>query len=117
MPTVRFAREGITIEVSAGTTVRQAARRCGVGLYSHLFKLINCFGFGYCGECRVTVLEGAENLTVPTDKERAFKRPSKERHRGTFGIYESEGERLPCQAEVLGDVTVWTRPREGKAPQ
>ncbi|MBT9555293.1 MAG: (2Fe-2S)-binding protein [Myxococcales bacterium] len=113
MPIVTFERERVTVEVAAGTTLREAARRCGVSLYSHVFKLINCYGNGLCGECRVIVTEGHDHLTTPTDEERSFKRPSASRHHGAFGIYESEGERLPCQAVVTGDVAVWTRPRDG----
>ncbi len=59
------------------------------------------------------VLDGTEQLSPVTEKERGFKRPSKESHKGTFGVYEEDGERLPCQAEVYGPVTVWTRPRDG----
>ncbi len=68
MPVVSFAREGISIEVPKGTTLRQAARRCGINLYSHVFRLINCWGTGRCGECRVIVTEGWENLSGVTDK-------------------------------------------------
>ncbi len=113
MHTVTFAREGIRIDVADGETVREAAKRCGVRLYSGIFRLINCHGLGRCGECRVKVTDGLENLTQPTELERSFKRPSSSRDRGTFGIYEDDGERLPCQSRVRGDVTVWTRLRDG----
>ncbi len=113
MPVVTFARESITITVPVGTTLRQAAMRCGVQLYSHIFRVINCLGFGRCGECRVIVMEGGNALSPVTSKELEFKRPRSSRHRGAFGIYVDDCERLPCQAEVRGDVVVWTRPRNG----
>ncbi len=117
MPIVTFAREHITIDVPSGTTVREAAKQCGIELYSHVFKVINCYGFGLCGECRVIVTDGAERLSTPSAKEFGWLRPRKERHLGPRGIYTSEGERLPCQAQVLGPVTVWTRPRDGRPPK
>ena len=116
MHTVRFVREGVTIEVEPGTSIRQAAKRCGMQLYSHVFRLINCYGFGLCGECRVIVVDGMDNLSPVTEREKTFKRPSRSRHKGTFGVYVDEGERLACQARVYGDVTVWTRPRSGRPP-
>ena len=116
MPIVTFAREGITIDVPTGTSLREAAERCGVRLYTGLFRVINCYGHGLCGECRVVVMDGAENLTHPTEREKTFTRPSRERHLGKCGIYETEGERLPCQADISGPVTVWTRLRAGRPP-
>ena len=116
MPTVTFARERITIEVPAGTPIRDAAKRCNINLYSHVFRLIQCYGFGLCGECRVIVTDGVGNLSPVTENETKFKRPSQSRHKGTFGIYVDDGERLPCQARVHGPVTVWTRPRDGGPP-
>ena len=116
MHIVKFAREGITVEVPHGTTLRKAAARCNIRLYSHVFRFLNCQGFGRCGECRVIVMEGTDSLSQASEHERSFKRPSSSRDRGTFGIYEEDGERLPCQAYVLGNVTVWTRPRDGGPP-
>lgn len=116
MPVVKFEREKVTVEVPTGTTLREAASRCGVSLYSHVFKLINCYGHGLCGECRVIVTRGREHLSPVTDAERSFKRPSASRARGAYGIDEAAGERLPCQTTVRGDVAVWTRPRDGGAP-
>lgn len=113
MPTVSFAREGIRVDVEHGQTIREAAQRADIRLYTGIFRLINCFGFGMCGECRVLVTDGMDRLGGVTEGERTFKRPRQDRSLGTFGIYETRGERLPCQAKVLGDVTVWTRPRDG----
>lgn len=113
MHTVHFEREKIQIRVEDGATLRDAAGRCGVRLYSSVFRFLNCFGFGRCGECRVIVTEGGECLSPITELERAFARPRQSRHKGKFGIYAEDGERLPCQARVGGDVSVWSRPRDG----
>lgn len=46
-----------------------------------------CGGAGVCGSCAVKVLEGAENLTPPTQAEKDF-----------FG--EIENDRLACQVKI-----------------
>ena len=112
MAKVHFLREGISVEVPPNTTIRQAASKVRILLYTGVFRFINCHGLGFCGECRVRVVKGWENLSLPTAQEKQFKRPSKERHKGVRGIYEDEFERLPCQARVQGEVEVLTRLRE-----
>ena len=50
--TVQFGPTGIKVEVSAGTTILDAARKAGVFIESL------CGGDGICGKCRVIVRRG-----------------------------------------------------------
>lgn len=58
----------------------------------------SCRGDGVCAKCRVRVLAGAKNLSPETEIE------SMRRDQFEF----EPDERLSCQAEVLGDVTIDT---------
>lgn len=51
-----------------------------------------CGGFAACNSCRVDVLTGAEGLSPRREEETHF--------------LEHEGQRLGCQAEVLGPCAV-----------
>jgi adenylate cyclase len=55
-----------------------------------------CSGRGRCGTCRVKVDSGAERLSPAEDPERAT----------LARVGAAPGERLACQARVLGDVSV-----------
>jgi 2Fe-2S ferredoxin len=58
----------------------------------------SCRGEAVCAACRVRVLEGAANLTPPTDGERALAARHPLR----------EDERYACQARVVGPCTITT---------
>lgn len=79
-------------EARADETVLDVARRAGVPLGS------SCGGVGICARCKVRVVDGPRNLSKPTSVELTTIM-----ERG-FG----PGERLACQAVVLGDCTVTT---------
>jgi ferredoxin len=79
-------------EAMANETVLDAARRAGAPLGN------SCGSVGVCGRCCVRVLAGADNLSAPTTIEL---RVSAQRG---FAI----GERLACQAVVMGDIEVTT---------
>ena len=68
-------------------TVLDAARRAGVPLGN------SCGGVGVCARCKVRVISG--ELSAPTSVEVRFGRLE-------------EGERLACQAVVLGECEVTT---------
>ncbi len=59
-----------------------------------------CGGIGLCTTCRVTVLEGAENLPRLTREEKDF------RARNLL----KENERLACQCAPTSDVTILVEP-------
>ena len=89
---VIFTPLGTSAEAKPDETVLDAARRADAPVGN------SCGSVGVCGRCRVRVLAGAENLSVPTMIEI---RVSAQRG------FESD-ERLACQAVVMGDVEVTT---------
>lgn len=113
MPRVRFSREGLEIEVAAGTLIREAGVAAGAQLHSGIFQIDNCHGHGRCGECRVFVLSGAPRLSGETEREQRAGRPRGRRQQVRRGNDPALDERLACQTRVWGDVSVWTRAREG----
>jgi 2Fe-2S ferredoxin len=80
---VRFEPSGVTVAVSPGTSLFEAARRGRVPLPSI------CGGQCDCGECRVLVLEG--EVTPLTQEE--------QNHLGPVEL--EEGMRLACCARLL----------------
>lgn len=79
-----------TIEVKGGSTILAAAIGSGVEI-SHY-----CGGMASCGTCKVSVVSGGENLLAATGREQMVLGSQ-----STAG-----GERLACQAQVVGPVTV-----------
>jgi len=87
-PAVSFS-EGRGGVVEAGETLLAAARRYDVDLDSF------CGGNCSCGTCRVRVTGGGENLT-----------PVEGHEQSVLGVSMDRGDRLACQARVLGPVAV-----------
>lgn len=104
MPKVTITNEKKEIEVPAGANLREALRREGVEVYRGMTRYVNCFGHGTCGECRVLVSKGMENLSGKS----LFERMTLFRMLSTIG-HENE-MRLSCQCAVNGDVSVEVRP-------
>lgn len=86
--TVRFG--GRAVEVRPGTTVLEAAKLHGVDLRSY------CGGNCSCGTCRVEIRGGGRNLSRCEGMEEMVLGPERK----------GRGDRLACQAQVLGDVDV-----------
>ncbi len=78
------------IDVEAGETVLQAAKSLGLQL-DHF-----CGGCCSCGTCRVTVQSGAGSLSRPQPDESLVLGPNAL----------DAGDRLACQARILGSVEV-----------
>ena len=95
MPKVHFINEMITVEVPAGTSLREVARAQGVELYRGMWTHLNCLGNGICGRCRLWVLSSAP--LRPKLRERL--------HRTVHGEM-----RLACQVRIFDDLSVRTRP-------
>jgi ferredoxin len=89
---VSFTPIGQKADAKPDETVLDVARRAGAPLGS------SCGGVGICARCRIRVIEGAKNLSKPTSVEITT---IMERRFGP-------GERLACQAVVLGDCVVTT---------
>lgn len=92
MPQIRFKRNRPALDVPAGANLMKALQEAGVPVAS------SCRGDGICAKCRIEIVEGQANLTKPNDREKylaeRFRVPS--------------SDRVSCQVEVLGDVTVDT---------
>ena len=84
---VTFTPLGTAAAAKENETILDVARRAGAPLGN------SCGGVGVCARCKVRVIQG--DLSAPTTME------------GRFGKLE-EGERLACQAVVVGDCVVTT---------
>jgi ferredoxin len=89
---VSFIPLGRQAEARNDESLLDVARRAGVPIGN------SCGGVGVCSRCRVRVLSGAENLSVPTSVEQRF---------STARGFEPD-ERMACQAVVEGPVEVTT---------
>ncbi len=92
MPRVRFVPLGKEKEIRAGATILAAANQCEVPVGQ------SCSGDGICGWCRVSVLEGSENLLPPGTLERRLMEDKEFK----------PNERAACLARIRGDVTITT---------
>ncbi|HYM61723.1 MAG TPA: 2Fe-2S iron-sulfur cluster-binding protein [Thermoanaerobaculia bacterium] len=89
---VTFEPMRVQTEARENETILDVARRAGVAIGN------SCGAIGVCGRCRIRIVNGAEPLLPPTSIE---VRLSQQR-----GF--EEGERLACQAVVIGDCAVTT---------
>lgn len=96
MPKLEFLDAGKIIEVGKYANVRKVALLNDVELYKGLDRLANCLGNGLCGTCTIKIVEGHDNLTPKTLREK-FKLKNR-----------PDDIRLACQCQVLGDVCVLT---------
>jgi len=87
---VTFTPLGRAAAALPDETLLDVARRVGAPLGN------SCGGVGVCARCKVRVVEGTENLSPPTSVEVRFAR----------GF--AEGERMACQAIVMGNCSVTT---------
>lgn len=90
MPTITFLPSGVTIQVKPGTTVFNAAARAEVPIASQ------CGGKCACALCRVKVVAGEQRISEMAWEE--------EGHLGN--AFFITRQRLSCQLQVFGDVTV-----------
>jgi len=93
MPKVSIPQKQMTIDVEPGANLMNALLNAGLPVAS------SCHGDGICSMCRVriTSAEGAINHPV------AFEIDSMKRNKC------APDERLSCQVEVRGDLTVQTK--------
>jgi len=86
---VTFEDIGITVSVPVGTRVIEISEKVGSGI------VYGCRE-GDCGTCMMDVVAGWNNLTDPSVLEDKVLREN----------LAGKHQRLACQAQVLGDVTV-----------
>ena len=90
--TITFTPLGKAADARENETILDAARRAAVPLGN------SCGAVGICARCKVTIVSGEENLTPPTAIELRI---------GAARGF-AAGERMACQAAVLGEVVVTT---------
>jgi len=119
MPKVTFKNENQEIEVTAGTSIREAAKQLKIntnqginGIGAGINKFINCHGLGQCGTCRVIVTEGhiANTNGQTLWEKKCFKFPFPDPIPALAYLENPEQTRLACQCKVTGNVTVETGP-------
>jgi len=91
MPKVRFIKENVEVEVPAGTSILEAARKAGAP------EGDRCGGVCACSTCHVYVVKGFEQTSEIEDEE--------------FDILDKAVDvkmtsRLGCQAKIRGDIEV-----------
>ncbi|MFO0984411.1 MAG: 2Fe-2S iron-sulfur cluster binding domain-containing protein [Planctomycetota bacterium] len=102
MPKLILANEGMSLEIPAGTNLRQALLARGINVYPPMRRFLNCHGLGLCGTCKVEVSD-------PRAVEPAAKTRAEKKH--TFDVPDWSKIRLSCQCKVAGDMIVKTSPR------
>lgn len=125
MPTVRFLREGIEVEVEKGANLRAVAKEAGIEVYRPPFNRgwplqFNCHGYGQCGTCRVLIKnQTMENCSGRSIWEKlqfnlGFSFAALPYFLPLLNVFDVIGKedelRLSCQVTVEGDVDVYTRP-------
>jgi ferredoxin len=101
MPKVLVQNEALEVELNDGENLRTGLKRNHITVYDGMItKIANCRGHGFCGTCKVIVIEGRDNLSAPTEKE--IKKLKDE------GV--EAGLRLSCQASVTKDCEVHCHP-------
>jgi len=99
MPVVYFVKQQRAVECPVGTNLRRLALDNAIDLYVFPNNLVNCFGNGLCGTCRVRVDNPrALSPRTPSDQRKC--------------AWEGDAYRLACQSKVLADVRVVTSPRK-----
>ncbi|KYG69271.1 hypothetical protein AZI87_08705 [Bdellovibrio bacteriovorus] len=90
MPLISFKKNRPAFEVPSGANLMKSLLEAGLPVAS------SCDGDGVCAKCKITIVEGKENLT-PENETEAFLRESKDLPKDV---------RISCQTQVIGDVTV-----------
>jgi ferredoxin len=98
MPTVEFLNAGKKVDCGQYANLRKTALLHDVPVYKGIDEKLNCQGNGLCGTCVIEIVEGAENLSPMTRREKLrLKGPPANR-------------RLSCQCQVMGDLVCVTAP-------
>ena len=94
---IQFIKQKRTIKAEEGETVREAAIRNKLSIYSHIFKILNCRGRGLCRSCVMEVVSGnTEPRNEIEDQQLA----------GRLG--KNPNIRLGCQVKVSDNLVIKT---------
>lgn len=94
---INFENHNRTLKVEPGTNLRDAAIAGKLGIYAHIFKLLNCRGRGMCASCRVEIISGQ----VP-------ERNEAENNNLSGALKKNPNLRLACQISVEDNLVVRT---------
>ena len=94
---INFENHNRTLKVEPGTNLRDAAIAGKLGIYAHIFKLLNCRGRGKCASCRVEIIYGQ----VP-------ERNEAENNNLSGALKKNPNLRLACQISVEDNLVVRT---------
>lgn len=90
MPKITLAKTQKVIEVPVGSNLMQSLLDAEIPVAS------SCSGEGVCGKCRIKVTSNPQGLAPESQTEKEIK-----------DIHDiGRGERVSCQAKVVGDVTI-----------
>lgn len=92
MPKISFSKNRPSFEVESGTILMRSLLDNKVPVAS------SCNGDGVCSKCRIQIIKGLENLSLPNETELFL--------RDKFNL--TKDVRISCQTLVLGDITVDT---------
>ena len=86
------------IQIESGENLREAAIRHKLGIYPHIFKILNCRGRGKCISCTVEIESGEVDPRNEVEEKQLKKK-----------IGKSPNIRLACQVTVKDNLVVKTR--------
>ena len=105
MPIITLVNEERTIEVAEGANLRKILIKNGISPYVGKDKFLNCLGNGFCGTCRVEVMDGKGAPAVSPKEEMALLGITP-----FFARKIPKNVRLSCQIPVMKDITIRTHP-------
>ena len=94
---VEFIKQNRIIKAEPGETIREAAIRNKLSIYSHIFKVINCRGRGLCHTCAIKIVSGDADPRNEVENEQLAKKLKK-----------NPELRLACQVKVSNNISIET---------
>ena len=105
MPVITLVNEGKTLEVPEGANLRKMLLKNRISPYAGKDKLLNCFGHGLCGTCRVEVVDGKGAPPMSALEESALTGLAP-----FYGRTVPKNTRLSCRIDVTKDLSIKTHP-------
>ncbi len=94
---VTFEKQKRTLKMEPGANLREAAIAAKLGVYAHIFKLLNCRGRGLCASCRVEIVSGQVTERNEVENKNLAK-----------ALKKNPNLRLACQITVENNLVVRT---------
>ena len=90
MPLISFKKTRTILPVTEGSNLMTSLQAAGIPVAS------SCNGDGVCAKCKITILEGAENLSPENEIEKFL------REKNDIPI----PQRISCQTKIFGDIKI-----------